>query len=521
MTTESTLQSLYEKQHPLLGSLSSLDKSVRSFLKKEPPSPFSIDQLTENLVNPSGDKTPWDFLGFLRELLSLLMIVREEDSLKALQNSLKEVFQKIHPNIFWREFQLPTALIDFTALMLDIPRQLSSIQQLPNGAVPLELGGHWSWGEIPHLRYQAELGVFWALLGVRLQNAEYLLAAERIAEWQLNALDHDFMPFSGLFTQEQDASLTALLSFQYVLFSALAILKQSSRMEYAARKQLEHLKVNVENNQLQIAPLAVLLVGYVEKLGLRPESIQFNLPGKIEDPDTGLIGIRQFKKSIVCTGFGGKTGLGSIHIDGVQLMSYGPQHLPLGDCRGFGVEAGRYSTSKISMGSNISCKDSFQITHQSRLTGKPILSNSELYAHYRNGIYSPAWVDVKQEYKHELLRIDASFLGEIPDEVAFTFFVKAKSCELWGKQTLFPRTLDRYKGDPSTIEFDGGEQLLVLETPHKIGEMQVIPLGGGESFWGADFLVAYLFNFKSNQPYTWQLTTKQQKIFLAQHNGFQ
>ncbi len=64
--------------------------------------------------------------------------------------------------------------------------------------------------------------------------------------------------------------------------------------------------------------------------------------------------------------------------------------------------------------------------------------------------------------------------------------------------------LDRYEGDPQTLTFEGRHTTLVLRSLFFKGTMQVIPLGGGNNFWGADFLVAYLLR-PDQSHYQWHI----------------
>jgi len=88
--------------------------------------------------------------------------------------------------------------------------------------------------------------------------------------------------------------------------------------------------------------------------------------------------------------------------------------------------------------------------------------------------------------------------------VAFTFFVKADNCLVGGVQSVKPRSFSRYQGRVASIQMQGKLSSLSLEAHHKHGEMQVIPLGGGDNFWGADFLVAYILN-PAESRYQWHI----------------
>ena len=91
------------------------------------------------------------------------------------------------------------------------------------------------------------------------------------------------------------------------------------------------------------------------------------------------------------------------------------------------------------------------------------------------------------------------------DSVAFSFFVKALRCRVASQQEfLYPRTLERYEGEVQTVAFEGQDHVLELRSLSCKGTMQVIPLAGGNNFWGADFLVAYLLSAEQRQ-YQWHV----------------
>ena len=65
-------------------------------------------------------------------------------------------------------------------------------------------------------------------------------------------------------------------------------------------------------------------------------------------------------------------------------------------------------------------------------------------------------------------------------------------------QLIKPRSLDRYRGKPQPATIQGHEGTVTIVPDCGEGEMQVIPLSGGEDFWGSDFLIA--FRIDPNRP---------------------
>ncbi|MDP1880932.1 MAG: hypothetical protein Q8K60_08340, partial [Parachlamydiaceae bacterium] len=121
------------------------------------------------------------------------------------------------------------------------------------------------------------------------------------------------------------------------------------------------------------------------------------------------------------------------------------------------------------------------------------------------GKYRGIWLEVVQEYKRPLFSLKTTFLGLNGwDSVVFSFFVRAKQCVIGNDKTLFPNTLEHYEGEVQSIYFHGKEIKVGLNSIGHNGKLQVIPLSGGNNFWGANFLVAYqLTNDQSH--YEWQV----------------
>lgn len=491
MTPHRPLQRLYDKHLGYLGVVTPLEKIVCAFIKKNPSAPSLWDELTQGVVSQSRlqNDDPWEHLSYWRQRLAMSLVASMQEISPQYQQALKENVsaETVYP--FWEEFQLPAAMRALNRHLSHLPCAKINPIQLESGAVPLEWDGYWTWAEIPHVRFHAELGVLWCLLG-KLQNDEALVtAAVRLAEWHLNTLDFHFFPFSGLFIQEADASLCSLLTNNYLLFHAVALLAGHSKMEYAAQRQMEYLEKLIGSGHHRIHPLAPLLEELIEQQGTKSEVVLLDLPVEIRDPHTDLAGYRSQDCNIVSTLFGGKTGLGCFHYKDVQVINYGPQHLPLSDCQGFGIEGGVFSYKNALDANKPTAEHGYHLKRQVRVAAlSPSHQSAPLY---RNGTPSGIWMEAQQHFHQGTLKIDATFLGlSCPESLAFTFFVKAKHCSVNGS-VVNPRSLARYRGKPSPICLHGEDAALWIEAESENGELQVIPLAGGDNFWSADFLLAY------------------------------
>lgn len=82
------------------------------------------------------------------------------------------------------------------------------------------------------------------------------------------------------------------------------------------------------------------------------------------------------------------------------------------------------------------------------------------------------------------------------------------SCIKINTQLIFPKTLDRYEGEVHSVILEGKESSLELYPELCKGVMQVIPLVGGNEFWGADFLIAYHLD-PQHSHYQWNMISIQ------------
>ena len=433
---------------------------------------------------PSLDEKakPWDYLDSWRMILAGIMLAVLENRLDSNRNEFIDKIRFLNQTSLWTELQIYSALQSLCCKLLELPIPKSTFFQHPNGSAPLEFGGHWAWAEVPLLRYHAELGMLWAFLG-------HMEKAEKLADWQLNALDHSFYPFVGLFSQESDGSLNRLLASQYLLFHSVAVLANRPDLEYIASRQLEHLK-QLPNSEA--TPFELMCEAWIQQK--KVEQQQIRLPKKICDSENSLVGSRTSDYSVVCSLAGGGTGLGALHKQGLQLVNYGPHRLPLGECQGFGIGSGRNIALEV-------LENGFTIQGTVPLASKAILPTR--FPLFRVGAPSQNWLDIKQSFFQEVLTIDTHFLGENIESLAFAFFVKAEQCSV-GKEQVKPFSFQRYSGNVQPVRLEGQQCRLDLITDSSCHEMQVIPLSGGENFWGASFLIAYILN-SSCERYRWQV----------------
>lgn len=448
----------------------------------------------------AGEVTPWTYLEQGRHLLALHLLKR----LNAVMPSWFEVELALQTKGFamqphWKEFQLADSydylIRCLTGVFLDPPEYL----QNDMGSAPVETKGHWRWASLPHLPFHAELGLIWALIGILNKDQKALDSAIKLAEWHMNTLDTDFKPFLGLFSKEELVAGGLVGAFNAFLYRILAEATNRDDFKYIAYKTGKHLEASLHSKQFHITPLIAVLSKLfdVPEEGLK----KFELDKEIFDPALALIGLRTAEKRVILSLSGGGSGMGSLIKGDVEIITFGPQHAPLSDCTGFGIMGFSHVKGAEKKFAQIEqTADKMQIQGLCRLVPNKALSRTP--ATYLNGLPSNIWMDVKEVYQGEKLYIQIEFIGlKKEEETYFTFFVKAKECQVGEVKKIFPRSLDRYKGEtvPLYLHGDNGQITFFSSFP---GALEVIPLSGSGPFWGADLMISYKLSHLESK-YSW------------------
>lgn len=478
----------------------SYDKIFRSFFEGCCVDDRLIDKLLQ-FDDVQKGLTSWASIVHWQEMLSLLLILHERNELGKYASQLIERVRCLNASYIWHELQLVAMYQALCAHLLDQPVKDPIICQNASGAAPLEWGRRWSWGSIPHSRFHAEIGFLWCLYGQLREDDRYFKAAESLAEWQLNILDHHYLPFYGLFSHEEDASDLRSLINHFLLFSAVGVFADRSDMAALAEKQYARIAAFASMGKLEFSSLHLAYDKWLSKFSQCSRTLP-TLPNVFKDEELALAGCRSMSGSAVSTLSGGGTSMGCLYREDVNIVSFGPQHLPLGDCRGFGIET-QQNYLPLSQVEISAPNQTYSIQGLVRLSPRPKTSVSP--ATFRNGDHSGIWMDVKQNFLNNQLMIETTFRGLFDmSMLAFVFFIKARSCAIENSKVVNLRSFERYQGKVRDIALHGEQATLMIEASQKQGEMQVIPLGGGNNFWGADFLVAYLL-VSHECSYSWTI----------------
>ncbi len=177
-------------------------------------------------------------------------------------------------------------------------------------------------------------------------------------------------------------------------------------------------------------------------------------------------------ENITLTYQGDHTGLGKIDFKQISVVSMGPHYFPLGELARFGIFRSGEDLSDIEM-------------NRDKIGGW-----TKLVAGDRPFGSGATWIYFSAEKEPKKIKLSASFEnGKGEDPFAFVFFIKADSIKLSDKK-IAKGSLSSYQGPNSQIECISGAETIAINSTIK-SPIQIIPLAGGEFFWGADFLVAF------------------------------
>jgi hypothetical protein len=301
---------------------------------------------------------------------------------------------------------------------------------LSSGALPLFRKGFFPWRALPYPKEHAELGTRLVQLGEeKLQTI-----ARQMAHFQEATFDHNHKPLYSLFQQERGASPSALEEANRAFFAALD-LTHSPTYHFV-------------------------------------------------DHTLCMVSRRSETATLLCVGSGCKSGMGAFLSHDAGIVNFGPQLLPLDNCAGFGL-AGLAQKAEVQ-----SQEERFSLSYLCRLAAPS--PRHTPFAGLCDSGYCGLWIESEIEGGLNGISIKSHFEGLSPlNKIVFSFFGKGEGCCVAGSHILKPRSLDRYLGPAQPLAFSGRVGKVHIEATEGVGGMEIIPLAADNSFWGADFLVAF------------------------------
>lgn len=193
---------------------------------------------------------------------------------------------------------------------------------------------------------------------------------------------------------------------------------------------------------------------------------------------------RQDEASIAGAIKGERSGLGAFHLNEVSLINFGPHQGNLDDFSHFGISS---PLENSRLGETVEKQDE-----------KGFLLEGWVRTHFQEN----TWLHLKTVAEQRELKIQFSFDEIVSGHVIFFFKAKEALIEDRGA-TLHAKGLEKHRGRALPVSFFAGGETMRIE-PWQAGEMQLIPLSGGDEFWGADFYLSYDLSPKRSS-YGWKV----------------
>jgi hypothetical protein len=490
-------------------------KAVVDQLLEQRPLPESLFQ---DIFVPIFEKIPKDPFEWIETLRALYLVSiastasSEYDHFKSL---ISEYLLKVKHFRSCPKMQLIEAYESLIKHELQISSAEITPHTQPSGAAIFEPDGHLSWGQVPMGRYHPELGVIWLYLGQTSNNPRLIKNAMQIGSWELAASQNDYSPFPGLFCNEADYDFAELIAWRSLLFSML--LNHTGDEKYRAPLQ---------QSELLLADQYIRdpLISYLQKKTPKPlepdgQKPHYTPSALLCQKDLDLYGWRDPDLSLYFTTSGGGSGLGGFTYKSLEVITYAPHLYPLNEAHGFGINTmprnnGTFRSSVNTNERSISCHGICRlsdVTIQDERAELEDIVNTISWNRFRMASPQNTWLDVTQSLKGNLLEIDTLLLNfDKPPDLSFTFFVKAEAVKM-DEIVAIPNQLRHFVVEVSSLEILGENCSIRLfqhvdNIPLEKYSVEVIPLGGNRAFWGADFLISFLYkNPKQRNRWTLEL----------------
>lgn len=408
-------------------------------------------------------------------LVSLYLLHTEAWPERSPPQELEQKRVALHPDPSNQLKQTCRAIVEFLVLQ---QQPTLHPEQTESGCSPEEFSLLTTLPALPSPLLHAKQGVMWALLGVLTQQEEWIEAAHKLAQWQLNTCHQNGKPLISLFSRETSTSLNQALLWNYLLFNSLSLIKQDASLAGVAQKQLACF---VESGgSFEGVPL--LITHWFNKrfaVQLEPQEASFEANF---DSTLPLVVKHLPKASLFCTLSGKGTGMGALRSENLAIINYGPHQTSLEDQAAFGIDASIDGLTNHNQAQFKQNGESFTLSKPIQLT------------HAKGH-----WVDATQKWEQDRLSVEMHFLDNQPrKDLTFVSYVQAESCQLESGIEVKSTSLERFRGGNAKLFFTSGDRQLEM-TAAGASTMEIIPLAGGDNFWGANFLISYPIDGQSLQ----------------------
>lgn len=461
MTHFSTLSSLYierwKKGKYQTSSQNVQTQAIHAFLDEKC---LQKSLLEEYLSKRSSFHTCWDHYLHLKDLLALILIIHPYE--ETYRDLFLNAYRNLLETTFSFHFQPTEAVRTLIHHFLHLEIETVPPVLYPSGGAVPDAKGFCTSYRIPCPRINAEMAALWAMIGFIKDDATYIDASIQLCRWHDKLLSREHLPVLEVWESEAFSSDKILSSY--------ALMYQSMRQLFRKEEWIKTEKKILSTHEFKDISSFCFIISYwiqLQKKGLFV-SASFEEKKSKMDLFTGVISYQGESLEGLITMSGAHTSLGVLKKGDLKIVSMGPQSFPLSETGGFGIN-------------NPCRRGPFSILMQSEEKG----------CHLKGWIClssGSAWLkcSVTMEKEKCLLEMQVDPSGT---KTAFVFYVKARSCMI-DDRIFRPASLERYIGMAKPLFFQSEScQIRILSSFFQ--SMYLIPLSGKDSFWGADFLVAY------------------------------
>lgn len=415
------------------------------------------------------------------------------------QERLMAAYRKIllHPDSY--DDSLVHSYLAVIACFFDFPFDGVEIHPLPSGFVLEGIKEVAASKDRVVLRNQIDIALNMLMTALMRQDRDLVEKASKIILAFANCLDDDGQVLIGLWSSDCVVDKNPFFATTYLTLYAFNALCHHPRMEKMLQIQAEVIARLPEHEIEAIGERAIVLAFAMDHLLNQHMSelvheIKFSDARSYLLQDVGLIVDKIGNFSTYLTLSGIHQSLGSILSEDVQVIAMGPHFFPLGDLSKFGIfqAIDKEHESPVSY---------------DKVDGKTLIKGMTKIIHADSTYDSPkpseTWLNLEVSGHPQRITLTVSLLGEsCKMPLAFAFFIKSIETQMIGARAVRPKSFDKYVGPSQQVVFKGSKKNFTIK-PCFNEKMHLIPLQGGERFWGADFLMACELS-EFSKPYTWE-----------------
>ena len=326
---------------------------------------------------------------------------------------------------------------------------------------------------VPNFVYWCEMTTTVLLFSLMNKDENLLSKAKKSALMIANFIDSSDFPALSLWASESHFDFMQSLCFFSLVFEAIQNVLSSS-FEKVSKNLLDAIK----NQKKQIFLFPVILSKWMQSFSC--EKTEVTLQKAFSLPSIATAGYKGENIFSAISLAGTNSGIGTIHIADVKILSFGPQSYPLGDMRNYGVYRQRHDLKSFDDIKIKTVNDACFINGWTRLCRE---QNNELQG-------ADLWLNVEAKAGDNKTSLLFDFAKQkINRSLTYTFYIKAKSC-LVDDTTLLPSSLDRFEGKmPQHLSFRGRKGSISIKAKNE-EKVHIIPLAGEKCYWNANFLLA-------------------------------